>query len=145
MLRRSASAPESAPVAPEQQPQPRPRRSAAEARAFEPSTFASRKADAEQLREALGAGELPDLVRVGRTEKWLKDRRGKDLWAEGTLYHERNRPMRMYVRLDYDGALYPLFDDAARPDEIEAMAPIRTSERFASRHQPSGREETRIP
>lgn len=100
-----------------------------EAECFKPSTFASREAKAaEQSR--LQADNDAVLVSLGRTEHWMKDRRGKDEYRPGELFMERGKPMHLYVSLDGDPHMYPLFNQTAARTDAEPLGTFSRDIRF---------------
>lgn len=93
-----------------------------EADCFKPSTFASRKAEAEERRAGIDEREL---VYMGRTGTLLmKDRRNKDVYVEGELFYERRHPNKRWFRLDGDTQLQPMFEETRRdpaPDPVGVL------------------------
>lgn len=134
MMGRRPTAPQ--PPLPVQPLQARDRRPAHEARAFQPSTFASRAARAAADQTA-GAGV--ELVYLGRTHHWfMKDRRNKDVYCEGDLFFERAHPNRRWLLVDGDTALHPLFDDSQREPAPEPIGTFRRRSVLPSAFLPSG-------
>lgn len=118
---------------------------ARDAKVFQPSSFASRKAEPKPtvdtgMRSPWGA----PLVRIGVTERWVRDNRtNKERWVEGVLYMEKGKPLRMWADIPGFRTMIPLFDPNPHPDEVEELGTfdgVRFEGAFTST---AGRDEVR--
>lgn len=105
------------------------------ARIFQPSSFASRKAQAEANNAERA---VPRLVSLGPTERWMRDRNNQQIMVEGELFCDVDNPMRTWVKLEGYTNLEPLFDlGDGKSDKAEALGTIKRDARFAGRFEPS--------
>lgn len=109
---------------------------------LKPSSFASRKAEAEARRQA-AAGTDRALVSMGRTSHWMKDRRGKDVYRDAELFFERGHVMRRWIKFDDEPNFYPLYDESQQRDDVEPLGTFSRRSMLPSRFQPSGPTEVR--
>lgn len=95
---------------------PRARVAPHEARAFRPSTFAERKAQAEaNLRELA----QPRLVSLGPTEFHQRNQRNGSTEVLGAeLFADVDHPMKRYICIDGSPVMHPLHSVDQRTEEV---------------------------
>jgi hypothetical protein len=92
-----------------------------EAECFKPSSFASRKAEADARREALAE---PRLVSLGPTEFAQRDRRTNEVeYIPAELYMDVDRPMHRYIRLDGRPGMHALHDETSGKQDRATPVP----------------------
>jgi len=123
-----ARKPEPEPVEPAPETSARPvavpRPPAAQSKIFQPSTFASRKAEV--------AGPAPRrLVSLGYQPHWLDDpshkANGRPQRIDVELLYDADHPSQRYYRQDPNGVLEPLQDVHGKEQEVERLGVVDRS------------------
>ena len=101
------------------EPAPREKLQPKDARAFQPSSFASRAAvtrhhPTEQRLVSLGGSEFRQRTRDGGVEI-----------LEVEMFFDRDKPMDRYARFPGHQVLTPLQDNSRQTEEVTALPPIR--------------------
>jgi len=116
-------------VSPEATPDPEPRRekvAAKDAKIFAPSSFASRRADAERNNAARSRRRL---VSLGKSEFTQRDTRTSELEVIPVeLFYDLDHPRERYAQFPGQQGLTPLQDDSGLRDAVVPL-PGRVSRR----------------
>lgn len=96
------------------------KRPAYQAECFQPSSFASRKAEADARRATLAE---PRLVSLGPTEFAQRDRRTNEVeYIPAELYMDVDRPMHRFIRLDGRPGMHALHDvTSGKQDRVTSV------------------------
>ena len=116
----------------------RPKVDAKDAAIFQPSSFASRKAEAQ----ARGDGTAPLLVFMGVSEQTVTtNTRGDVRVVEVALYHEKQHPARRWFRMLPHGQLTPMFEADSNTDTVTPIGRVRGGLRFPNRYPDAAPDE----
>ena len=132
------SVPESTPVAPVQEPMQGSGRCTRPTASSPPASLAARPRPSAAIRRL-----ARQLVSMGRTSHWMKDRKGKDVYVDGEFFYERDKPMRRWVELDGYTGLIALFDEGKRDPDPEPLGTYSRRNVLPGRFQPSGEDQRR--
>lgn len=139
MFARSSSEPEPSPV-----PAPAERRPACEAKAFQTSTFSSRRAE----RAARGELHRPRrLVSMGKTEVRLggAGRDQPNRIVEVEVWFDADKPMEFYVRHE-GGQIQPAVQRSGSTQKVEKLGTVRRKPRsWIPTAGPAAADGQRIP